>query len=441
MINKKLSLLFVSPFFLATPLLLASCATVSQYGVAASINFKTTNASGTGGSSSSSKEGELMSGTTDPNYDTEFSKYHFDWTNSKLFKDKTEVGKDENKEFGLLLSMGIIPEISLFSHLVTGSHIGFSSSETNNPLFGAYGSNGNNHLKEFMYASSNTLNQGRSGEIRLSISNIDIKADKNFLPKSTDKLKVTDVVEKPDSSNNGKKYKVSNVQFQNESKLTFSFTMKYFYSGDSNPFKTDVKKETVNSYIGSKGQLWNGTTATQDSFTLSSKLQVNINPIYSVNSDYTLDYDVTNGVTDSNNGAGSTGGSSTTTMTKPNNDITYSNFKDHLTLVGASVQYTYMNGTSGSGMENDFAKALNESLNSKEETTNPSTKEENNDVPKVEKRKMDNGSTLTTWLNKANEFSKVTTNQDIQNYRNTLSTGFKNTITLTNTTSASLSKK
>ena len=170
-------------------------------------------------------------------------------------------------------------------------------------------------------------------------------------------------------------------------------------------------------------------------------MTVNINPIYSVNSDYTLDYDVTNGVTDSNNGAGSTGRSSTTTMTKPNNDITYSNFKDHLTLVGASVQYTYMNGTSGSRMENDFAKALNESLNSKEETTNPSTKEENNDVPKVEKRKMDNGSTLTTWLNKANEFSKVTTNQDIQNYRNTLSTGFKNTITLTNTTSASLSKK
>lgn len=441
MINKKLSLLFVSPFFLATPLLLASCATDSQYGVAASISFKTTNGAATGGSSSGSKEGELMSGTTDPNYDTEFSKYHFDWTNSKLFKDKTEVGKDENKEFGLLLSMGIIPEISLFSHLVTGSHIGFSSSETNNPLFGAYGSNGNNHLKEFMYASSNTLNQGRSGEIRLSISNIDIKADKNFLPKSSDKLKVTDVVEKSDSSNNGKKYKVSNVQFQNDSKLTFSFTMKYFYSGDSNPFKTDVKKETVNSYIGSKGQLWNGTTATQNSFTLSSKLQVNINPIYSINSDYTLDYDVTNGVTNSNNGAGSTVGGSTTTMTKPNNDITYSNFKDHLTLVGASVQYTYMNGTSGSGMENDFAKALEESLKSKEEATKPSTKEENNDGPKVEKRKMDNGSTLTTWLNKANEFSKVTTNQDIQNYRNTLSTGFKNTITLTNTTSASLSKK
>ena len=223
--------------------------------------------------------------------------------------------------------------------------------------------------------------------------------------------------------------------------ITFSFTKKYFYSGDSNPFKTDVKKETVNSYIGSKGQLWNGTTATQDSFTLSSKLQVNINPIYSVNSDYTLDYDVTNGVTNSNNGAGSTGGSSTTTMTKPNNDITYSNFKDHLTLVGASVQYTYMNGTSGNGMENNFAKALDESLKSKEEATKPSTKEKNNDEPKVEKRKKDNGSTLTTWLNKANEFSKVTTNQDIQNYRNTLSTGFKNTITLTNTTSASLSKK
>lgn len=432
MINKKLSLLFVSPFFLATPLLLASCATVSQYGVAASISFKTTNGAGTGGSSGGSKEGELMSDATDPNYDTEFSKYHFDWTSSKLFKDKTEVGKDENKEFSLLLSMGIIPEISLFSHLVTGSHIGFSSSETDNPLFGTYGSNGNTHLKEFMYASSNTLNQGRSGEIRLSISKIDIKADKNFLPKSTDNLKVTDVVEKSDSSSNGKKYKVSNVQFQNESKLTFSFTMKYFYSGDSNPFKTDVKKETVNSYIGSKGQLWNGTTATQDSFTLSSKLQVNINPIYSVNSDYTLDYDVTNGVTDSNNSGRSTGGSSTTAMTKPNNDITYSNFKDHLTLVGASVQYTYMNGTSGSGMENDFAKALGESLKSKEE---------NNDGPKVEKRKMDNGSTLTTWLNKANEFSKVTTNQDIENYRNTLSTGFKNTITLTNTTSASSYKK
>ena len=112
--------------------------------------------------------------------------------------------------------MGIIPEISLFSHLVTGSHIGFSSSEMDNPLFGAYGSNGNIHLKEFMYASSNTLNQGRSGEIRLSISNIDIKADKNFLPKSTDKLKVTDVVEKSDSSNNGKKYnreKLSNRNF------------------------------------------------------------------------------------------------------------------------------------------------------------------------------------------------------------------------------------
>ena len=206
MINKKLSLLFVSPFFLATPLLLASCATDSQYGVAASIRFKTTNgAAGTGSSSSGSKEGDLMSGATDQNYDTEFSKYHFDWTSSKLFKDKTEVGKDENKEFGLLLSMGIIPEISLFSHLVTGSHIGFSSSETDNPLFGAYGSNGNTHLKEFMYASSNTLNQGRSGEIRLSISNIDIKADKNFLPKPTDKLKVTDVVEKSDSSSNGKK--------------------------------------------------------------------------------------------------------------------------------------------------------------------------------------------------------------------------------------------
>lgn len=434
MINKKLSLLFVSPFFLATPLLLASCATVSQYGVAASIRFKTTNGAGTGGSSSGSKEGELMSGTTDPNYDTEFSKYHFDWTNSKLFKDKTEVGKDENKEFGLLLSMGIIPEISLFSHLVTGSHIGFSSSEIDNPLFGAYGSNGNTHLKEFMYASSNTLNQGRSGEIRLSISNIDINADKNFLPKSTDKLKVTDVVEKPNSSNNGKKYKVSNVQFQNDSKLTFSFTMKYFYSGDSNPFKTDVKKETVNSYIGSKGQLWNGTTATQNSFTLSSKLQVNINPIYSVNSDFTLDYDVTNGVT---NG----GASGATSTTMPNNEVMYFSVKDHLTLVGASVQYTYMNGTSGSGMENDFAKALEESLKSKEEATKPSTKEENNDGPKVEKRKTDNGSTLTTWLNKANEFSKVTTNQDIQNYRNTLSTGFKNTITLTNTTSASLSKK
>ena len=150
--------------------------------------------------------------------------------------------------------MGIIPEISLFSHLVTGSHIGFSSSEIDNPLFGAYGSNGNTHLKEFMYASSNTLNQGRSGEIRLSISNIDIKADKNFLPKSTDKLKVTDVVEKTLSSE-GKKYKVSNLQFQNESKLTFSFTMKYFYSGDSNPFKTDIQKEKVNSYIGSKGEL------------------------------------------------------------------------------------------------------------------------------------------------------------------------------------------
>ena len=434
MINKKLSLLFVSPFFLATPLLLASCATVSKYGVAASIRFETTNGAGTGGSSSGSKEGELMSVTTDPNYDTEFSKYHFDWTNSKLFKDKTEVGKDENKEFGLLLSMGIIPEISLFSHLVTGSHIGFSSSEMNNPLFGAYGSNGNTHLKEFMYASSNTLNQGRSGEIRLSISNIDINADKNFLPKSTDKLKVTDVVEKSDSSNNGKKYKVSNVQFQNDSKLTFSFTMKYFYSGDSNPFKTDIKKEKVNSYIGSKGELWNGTTATQNSFTLSSKLQVNINPIYSVNSDHEIAYDKDNGVTN-----GGTSGATSTTM--PNNEVMYSSVKDHLTLVGASVQYTYMNGTSGSGMENDFAKALNESLKSEKEATKPSTKEENNDEPKVEKRKMDNGSTLTTWLNKANEFSKVTTNQDIQNYRNTLSTGFKNTITLTNTTNASLSKK
>ena len=72
------SLLFVSPFFLATPLLLASCATVSQYGVAASIRFETTNGAGTGGSSSGSKEGESMSGTIDPNYDTEFSKYHFD---------------------------------------------------------------------------------------------------------------------------------------------------------------------------------------------------------------------------------------------------------------------------------------------------------------------------------------------------------------------------
>lgn len=434
MINKKLSLLFVSPFFLATPLLLASCATVSQYGVAASISFKTTNGAGTSGSSSGFKEGELMSVTTDPNYDTEFSKYHFDWTSSKLFKDKTEVGKDENKEFGLLLSMGIIPEISLFSHLVTGSHIGFSSSEIDNPLFGAYGSNGNTHLKEFMYASSNTLNQGRSGEIRLSISNIDIKADKNFLPKSTDKLKVTDVVEKPNSSNNEKKYKVSNLQFQNESKLTFSFTMKYFYSGDSNPFKTDIKKEKVNSYIGSKGELWNGTTATQDSFTLSSKLQVNINPIYSVKSDHEIAYHKDNGVT---NG----GASGATSTTMPNNEVTYSSVKDHLTLVGASVQYTYMNGTSGSAMENDFAKALQESLKEKEEETKPSTKEENNDGPKVEKRKMDNGSTLTTWLNKANEFSKVTTNQDIENYRNTLSTGFKNTITLTNTTNASLSKK
>lgn len=434
MINKKLSLLFVSPFFLVTPLLLASCATDSQYGVAASISFKTTNGAGTGSSSGGSKESELMSGTTDQNYDIEFSKYHFDWTSSKLFKDKTEVGKDENKEFGLLLSMGIIPEISLFSHLVTGSHIGFSSSEMNNPLFGAYGSNGNTLLKEFMYASSNTLNQGRSGEIRLSISNIDITADKNFLPKSSDKLKVTDVVEKPNSDNNGKKYKVSNVQFQNESKLTFSFTMKYFYSGDSNPFKTDVKKETVNSYIGSKGQLWNGTTATQNSFTLSSKLQVNINPIYSVNSDHEITYDKDSGVT---NG----GASGVTSTTTPNNEVMYSSVKDHLTLVGASVQYTYMNGTSGSGMENDFAKALEESLKSKEEATKPSTKEENNDGPKVEKRKMDNGSTLTTWLNKANEFSKVTTNQDIENYRNTLSTGFKNTITLTNTTSASSYKK
>ena len=330
--------------------------------------------------------------------------------------------------------MGIIPEISLFSHLVTGSHIGFSSSEIDNPLFGAYGSNGNTHLKEFMYASSNTLNQGRSGEIRLSISNIDIKADKNFLPKSTDKLKVTDVVEKPNSSNNEKKYKVSNLQFQNESKLTFSFTMKYFYSGDSNPFKTDIKKERVNSYIGSKGELWNGTTATQDSFTLSSKLQVNINPIYSVKSDHEIAYDKDNGVT---NG----GASGATSTTMPNNEVTYSSVKDHLTLVGASVQYTYMNGTSGSAMENDFAKALQESLKEKEEETKPSTKEENNDVPKVEKRKMDNGSTLTTWLNKANEFSKVTTNQDIQNYRNTLSTGFKNTITLTNTTNASSYKK
>lgn len=433
MINKKLSLLFVSPFFLATPLLLASCATVSQYGVAASIRFETTNGAGTGGSSSGSKEGESMSGTIDPNYDTEFSKYHFDWTNSKLFKDKTEVGKDENKEFGLLLSMGIIPEISLFSHLVTGSHIGFSSSEIDNPLFGAYGSNGNTHLKEFMYASSNTLNQGRSGEIRLSISNIDINADKNFLPKSTDKLKVTDVVEKTPPSE-GKKYKVSNLQFQNESKLTFSFTMKYFYSGDSNPFKTDIKKETVNSYIGSKGELWNGTTATQDSFTLSSKLQVNINPIYSVNSDHEITYDKDNGVTN-----GGTSGATSATM--PNNEVEYSLVKDHLTLVGASVQYTYMNGTSGSAMENDFAKALQESLKEKEKVTKPSTKEENNDVPKVKKRKMDNGSTLTTWLNKSNEFSKVTTNQDIQNYRNTLSTGFKNTITLTNTTNASSYKK
>lgn len=433
MINKKLSLLFVSPFFLATPLLLASCATDSQYGVAASISFKTTNGAGTGGSSVHSKEGELMSDSTDQNYDTEFSKYHFDWTSSKLFKDKTEVGKDENKEFGLLLSMGIIPEISLFSHLVTGSHIGFSSSEMDNPLFGAYGSNGNTHLKEFMYASSNTLNQGRSGEIRLSISNIDIKADKNFLPKSTDKLKVTDVVEKTPSSE-GKKYKVSNLQFQNESKLTFSFTMKYFYSGDSNPFKTDIKKETVNSYIGSKGELWNGTTATQDSFTLSSKLQVNINPIYSVKSDHEIAYDKDNGVT---NG----GASGATSTTMPNNEVMYSSVKDHLTLVGASVQYTYMNGTSGSAMENDFAKALQESLKEKEEVTKPSTREENNDVPKVEKRKMDNGSTLTTWLNKSNEFSKVTTNQDIQNYRNTLSTGFKNTITLTNTTNASSYKK
>ncbi|WPL38583.1 hypothetical protein [Malacoplasma iowae] len=458
MINKKLSLLLLSPVLLTTPFLLASCAPMSQHGVAATIKFTTTPSTGggtggngaAGGKTLAEKNGESTGDGSNgqTSIDTEFSKFAYDWTNSKLYKDKKETKVDDNKEFSLLLSLGIIPEISLFSRLITGSHIGFTSSETDNPLFGMYTENGNKDLlKEFLYASANTLNQGRSGEIRLSIAEIHIKASSNFLPNENDKLKVTDVVEdKETPKENTKKYKVSNLQFQNTSKLTFSFTMKYFYSGDSNPFKTSVDHNKVNSYVGSKGELWGGTKATKDSFTLSSKLEVNINPIYSVKSDQSIPYDKTNGVNNSGSNSGQT-----TNQTKPNNEVTYKEVKDKITLVGAGVQYSYMGVTNENGdtqsktesstqkYENDFAKALTESLIPKEDQEKPTQKtgEENKDEPKVEKRKLENGSTLTTWLNKANEFNKVTTNQDIINYRNTLSSGFKKTITLNASTNSS----
>lgn len=458
MINKKLSLLLLSPVLLTTPFLLASCAPMSQHGVAATIKFTTTPSTGggtggngaAGGKTLAEKNGESTGDGSNgqTSIDAEFSKFAYDWTNSKLYKDKKETKVDDNKEFSLLLSLGIIPEISLFSRLITGSHIGFTSSETDNPLFGMYNENGNKDLlKEFLYAFANTLNQGRSGEIRLSIAEIDIKASSNFLPNENDKLKVTDVVEdKETPKENTKKYKVSNLQFQNTSKLTFSFTMKYFYSGDSNPFKTSVGHDKVNSYVGSKGELWGGTKATKDSFTLSSKLEVNINPIYSVKSDQKIEYDKTTGVT--NSGSNS---EQTTNQTVPNNEVTYQNVKDKITLVGAGVQYSYKGVTNANGdtqsktesstqkYENGFAEALTESLIPKEDQEKPTQKagEENKDEPKVEKRKLENGSTLTTWLNKANEFNKVTTNQDIINYRNTLSSGFKKTITLNASTNSS----
>lgn len=240
---------------------------------------------------------------------------------------KISTSSSYMKDYLKFYLAGVVPFLSLAQSLVNVAHYpevresGSDDVYTNNLVFGDTSSLST--FKEFVYASANILNQGKSKQLKLGISEVNIKnTDANnttttidfkesLAPKNNDVVNIDKVEEdKQLTVSNGKviyylddtgaeqkltkdqKFSYVSTDTNNTSKSSYGYsskvssismdvTFKYFDPANKNVNKEPKTYEEVKSYVESNNA-WNDVEVTKDSFTISFNLKVNLRPKFTL---------------------------------------------------------------------------------------------------------------------------------------------------------------
>lgn len=302
MISKKFIIFPIVLGATSTSLFLTSCAQVSQYEPRVILNidddaFKVN----VNGNANSPKYSTLIGSQLSVQVQNNEGK----WSNADVKKE----------QYFLPLSVNAIyPLITLTNKLVNVSHIPSEFSNPNSLFNNNLIFSNNNSLKEFLYASSNTLNQGRKNQIKLYLSEMNLTSVNGDSAKKLINDRTTEttleVEKKPNKiKKNDKKdlwvydvtsknqKKVEDSEFVNNEytlpyngkayesnstkKFNISFKYNYFYPEDTSIYKSKITDLNVVKNYVKNNNAWNGLEPTNVDFTINLNIQAEIRTEYS----------------------------------------------------------------------------------------------------------------------------------------------------------------
>lgn len=241
----------------------------------------------------------------------------------KVYQRSTEIFNwniasinDKKNKYFLPLSVNVVyPLINLANKLVNVSHIPSVFGDPNS-LFRdnlIFENNNNKNLEEFLYASSNTLNQGRKNQIKLYLSEMNITSingdsTKNLInDRKSDTTLNVEIKETTIKKNDKKELwiyqdngptQITNFDNNNEYKLPYSgkayeenktkkfnvsFKYNYYNPEDSSIDKKPIKDiEQINKYISSNSAWnWGNKKVENYEFKINLNVQVELRTEYS----------------------------------------------------------------------------------------------------------------------------------------------------------------
>lgn len=254
---------------------LTSCAGVSQYGTVTSITYHfTTNGDNKNTDdftnlSSNTYGYDILNGDSAINYQQ----------NGDNWQEKT-VGGYVNS-----LSSEIIGIGKFVQDLVRASLVGFKNDSTYNEIFNANPQSDEKFL-QFLYAASNLLNFGESGQIGFGLKSIQTTISDFINPQIGGKVQVVNNPNDSNVSDDGKKTEYE-LGYTSDATLTFSFTYGYWHIDDNSPMTNgNVTANDVKNYV-EKYNVWSPQKfdTYYSSFTINLNLQARIQAIFKMDSD------------------------------------------------------------------------------------------------------------------------------------------------------------
>lgn len=239
--------LFAIPL-VSTPLIITSCASVSQYGTQTQLSF---------------------SGISNTEFNGS-SNFSYDYYSGTVYKGTNKFDYSKDKNFVELFKY-IEVSRSFIDAAVTLAHV---DSAYPNPLF--KNSISQENLKEFLFASANLLNQGGAGDIKFGVTKvaINVNTPTYIFPEgsgSTIKIKVDD-----------KDTKLAYFETPASSAISMALTYGYYDAGNQNVFNNRMSLAQVKDYIKRTGGALASFVPTKDTWNVTFDIQAYVRPVYSL---------------------------------------------------------------------------------------------------------------------------------------------------------------